>query len=177
MPLKIKTCDPFLIYAMRNSWNASQTHTQHTSSLCTVWKQWSRVWRPPKIWLMQRKVPATSAAGEPKTGYDCCSLQAHCWMCDWPCVHSAERHAGMGCSGVGEWVLTLINGGETFPNPVTAAAKLNPQAAVGGDDWLRQFIPTETTWVTGENTPEEPRFDYLHKTIHYKNLNTQVKVY
>lgn len=53
------------------SWNASTTssHTRkhkHTSSLCTVWKQWSWFWRTAKIWLMQRKVPDTSAVGEPK---------------------------------------------------------------------------------------------------------------
>lgn len=53
---------------------------------------------------------------------------------------------------VAEWVLTLINGGESFSHPVTAAAELNPQAAVGGDDWLRQLITAETTWVTGEDT-------------------------
>lgn len=50
-----------------------------------------------------------------------------------------------------ERVLTLINGGETFSHPVTAAAELNPQPAVGGDDWLGQLIATEATWVTGED--------------------------
>ncbi len=71
-------------------------------------------------------------------------------MCDWPCVQSAELEQGAGRSG--ERVLTLINGGETFSHPVTAAAELNPQSAVGGDDWLGQLITTETTWVTGEDT-------------------------
>lgn len=46
-------------------------------------------------------------------------------------------------------VLTLINGGETFSHPITAAAELNPQATVCGDDGLGQLIPTETTWVRG----------------------------
>lgn len=73
-------------------------------------------------------------------------------MCDWPCVQSAERHAGMECREVVEWVHTLINGGETFSHPVTAAAELNPQTAVGGDDWLWELIAAETTWVTGEDT-------------------------
>lgn len=50
-----------------------------------------------------------------------------------------------------KWVLTFINSRETFSHPVTAAAELNPQAAVSGDDWLGQLIATETTWVTGEN--------------------------
>lgn len=48
-------------------------------------------------------------------------------------------------------MLTLINRRETFSHPVTAAAELNPQSAVGGDDWLGQLIATKTTWVTSED--------------------------
>lgn len=50
--------------------------------------------------------------------------------------------------GVREQVLTLINSGETFSHPVAAAAELNPQPAVDGDDWLGQLITTKTTWVS-----------------------------
>lgn len=82
-------------------------------------------------------------------------------MCDWPCVQSAERRAGMEFREVGEWALTLINSRETFSHPVTAAAELNPQSAVGGDDWLRQLITTKTTWVRGEDThTDKSRFDH-----------------
>lgn len=65
---------------------------------------------------------------------------------------------------VGEWVLTLINSRETFSHPVTAAAELNPQSAVGGDDWLRQLITTKTTWVTGEDTNTQINQDLIIKT-------------
>ncbi len=69
----------------------------------------------------------------------------------------------MGFKEVGEGVLTLINGGETFSHPVTAAAELNPQSAVGGDDWLRELISTETTWVTGGETHKKEQ-DLIIKT-------------
>lgn len=122
------------------------THThKHTSSLCMVWKQWSWMWRPAKIWLMQCKVPDTLAVGEPKT-VDINAAPRHIVGC----VTGHAFSAGMEGSKVVEWVLTLINSGETFSHPVTAAAELNPQTAVGRDDWLRQLITTETTWVIAQ---------------------------
>lgn len=48
-------------------------------------------------------------------------------------------------------MLTLINGRETFSHPVAAAAELNPQPAVGGDDGLGQLVAAETTCDTSED--------------------------
>lgn len=101
---------------------------------------------------MQRKVPDTSAVGEPET-VDITAASRHIVGC-------VTGHAFSQLNSVLEWgagrsgerVLTLINSGETFSHPVTAAAELNPQSAVGGDDWFRELIATETTWVTGEDT-------------------------
>lgn len=59
--------------------------------------------------------------------------------------------------------LTLVNGGETFSHPVTAAAKLDPQPAVSGDDWLWQLVAAEATWVAGQK--------YKLRSDHHDNSN------
>lgn len=44
---------------------------------------------------------------------------------------------------------TFIDRKEAFPDPVAAAAEFNPEAAVGGDDGLREFAPAEAAWTDG----------------------------
>lgn len=60
-----------MFFAVWISWNisttGSHTHTCTRSHTHKVWKQWSSMGRPAKIWLMEGKVPDTSAVGEPKT--------------------------------------------------------------------------------------------------------------
>lgn len=72
-------------------------------------------------------------------------------MCDWPCIQSAEQRAGMELREVESGVLTLINRREPFSHPVAAAAELNPQPAVGGDDGLGQLVAAKTTWDASED--------------------------
>lgn len=38
---------------------------------------------------------------------------------------------------------TFVDGKEALSNPVAAASEFHPEAAVGGDDGLREFAPTE----------------------------------
>lgn len=125
---------------------------------------------------MQHKMPDTSAVGEPKRGFLGFFLlqPLHILLDVWsdPAFSMHGR----------KWVLTFINSRETFSHPVTAAAELNPQAAVNGDDRLGQLIATETTWVTGENiksniwTSQHPQYwqksvsralqNYTRSTLH-----------
>lgn len=49
--------------------------------------------------------------------------------------------------GVSRWGQrpgTFIDSREAFAHPVTAAAELDPQPAVGGDDGIRQLVAAET---------------------------------
>lgn len=123
---------------------------------------------------MQRKVPDTSAVREPKS-VDITAASRHIVGCVTGHAFSQLSYILEWSAGrSGEWVLTLINGGKTFSHPVTAAAKLNPQSAVGGNDWLGQLIPTETTWVTGEDTHTHTKQDLIILTpaIALKILHT-----
>lgn len=44
---------------------------------------------------------------------------------------------------------TFVDCKEALPDPVAAAAEFNPEAAVGGDDRLGEFAPTEAACADG----------------------------
>lgn len=44
---------------------------------------------------------------------------------------------------------TFIDGKEALPDPVATASEFNPEAAVGGDDRLREFAPAEAACGDG----------------------------
>lgn len=47
--------------------------------------------------------------------------------------------------------ITFISGREAFANPAAAAAELQPQVAVSGDDGLRERVSTKATCRETDN--------------------------
>ena len=67
-----------------------------------------------------------------------------------------QEGGALGCPGtppptpLSPCLSTFIDREEALPDPVAAAAEFNPEAAVGGDDGLGEFAPTEaacTDWA------------------------------